>query len=239
MSGLIGEVAGRRVTVSVRRSPLARAVSLRVDPVRGVVLVLPPRARLGDAQGFLAAHQGWLARRLERLPTPLPLIAGASVPIGGRDLPIRHCPEARRGAWIEGDCLCVSGDADHLPRRVGDFLKAEARRRLVTRTHQLAARVERKPGRITLKDTVSRWGSCSSQGHIALSWRLVMAPDWVADYVVGHEVAHLVEMNHSSAFWAVVRSLGLDERAARAWLKSNGAQLHRYRVEGEGFPYQE
>ena len=99
---------------------------------------------------------------------------------------------------------------------------------LSAKAHELAARLDRKPGRITIKDTVSRWGSCSAQGDIALSWRLVMAPAFVAEYVVGHEVAHLREMNHSPAFWAIVRSLGVDHHGGRAWLKQHGAALHRY-----------
>ncbi|MBR9972599.1 M48 family metallopeptidase [Magnetospirillum sp. J10] len=206
-------------------------MSLRVDPVRGVVLVLPSRARLSDARIFLRTHRDWLIERLHRLPQSIALTPGATVPLLGQDHLIRHHPEARRGVWRQDGEIHVSGHIDHVPRRVVDFLKAEARRLMVAKAHELAARIDRKPSRISVKDTVSRWGSCSAQGAIALSWRLVMAPDWVATYVVGHEVAHLVELNHSPAFWAVVTSLGVDHHGARTWLKTNGAHLHRYQAE--------
>jgi hypothetical protein len=220
-----------QVAVTVRRSPLAKAMSLRVDPVRGIVLVLPSRARLSDAQVFLRTHRDWLAERLDRLPQSIALTPGCTVPLLGQDHPIRHRPDARRGVWLQDGEIHVSGHVDHVPRRVIDFLKAEARRVMLAKAHDLAARIDRKPSRISVKDTVSRWGSCSAQGAIALSWRLVMAPDWVATYVVGHEVAHLVELNHSPAFWTIVASLGVDHHGARAWLKTNGAHLHRYQAE--------
>lgn len=221
-------VAGRAVAVTVRRSPLARRISLRVDGVRGVVLVLPSRAALADAHRFVLAQHDWLAARLGVLPTAQRLTPGVVVPLWGTDHPIRHRPDARRGVWLEDGEIHVSGQEDHVSRRVGDFLRAEGRRVLVAKVHDLAARIGRKPARVTLKDTVSRWGSCSSQGVIALSWRLVMAPPAVADYVAGHEVAHLAELNHSPAFWAIVRSLGVDHHGGRAWLKAHGAALHRF-----------
>lgn len=225
---LIVDIDGRSVAVTVRRSPLARAVSLRVDAVRGIVLVLPSRTRLAEAERFLLAQRDWLAARLQALVPAQGLADGAVVPLFGAERRVRHRPDARRGVWLDGDEIHVSGQAEHVSRRVGDFLRTEARRVMVAKVHDLAARIDRKPGRVSLKDTVSRWGSCSAQGHIALSWRLVMAPPFVADYVVGHEVAHLVELNHSPAFWAIVRSLGVDHHGGRAWLKKHGAALHRF-----------
>lgn len=221
---------GTRISVTVRRSPLAKTMTLRVDAVRGIVLVLPPRASLAKARAFLLAHQDWLAQRVTRLPAPLRLESGQTVPLRGHDHMIRHVPTARRGVWVEDGAIHVSGQAEHVARRVGDFLKAEAKRQLGASLQQFSERLERKPARITIKDTVSRWGSCSSQGHIALSWRLILAPAWVSDYVVGHEAAHLVEMNHSPAFWAIVASLGVDHHGARAWLKRHGSALHRYQL---------
>ena len=231
MAGLdpvVLDINGLRAEVTVRRSALARSMSLRVDAVRGIVLVLPPRARQADALRFLYSHTDWLSERLQKLPQALALCDGARVPLLGRDHLIRHHPEARRGVWVEQDEIHVSGQADHVGRRVGDFLKAEAKRRMNAKVHDLAARIDRKPSRITVKDTVSRWGSCSAQGAIALSWRLVMAPEAVMEYVVGHEVAHLAELNHSPAFWAIVAGLGVDHHGGRRWLKAHGAHLHRY-----------
>jgi len=222
------EIDGRKVPVTLRRSPLAKRMSLRVDAVRGIVLVLPSRGRLADARNFLLSHGDWLSQRLSNLPARQNLGVGQVVPLLGADRLVRHRPDTRRGVWVEGNEIHVSGQEEHASRRVGDFLRAEARRLMVSKTHDLAARIGRKPSRVTVKDTVSRWGSCSAQGAIALSWRLVMAPPFVLDYVVGHEVAHLAELNHSPAFWAIVRSLGVDHHGGRAWLKAHGAFLHQY-----------
>jgi Predicted metal-dependent hydrolase len=222
------DLGGRCVDVTVKRSALARRVSLRVDPVRGPVLVLPAKARLADAERFLLAHRVWLAERLARLPGKVALADGARVPILGVPHVLRHRPDARRGVWIEDGALMVSGQPEHVGRRVADFLKSEARRLILPQARELAARVDRKPARISVKDTRSRWGSCSSGGDLAFSWRLVLAPEWVLSYVVAHEIAHLVEMNHSPAFWAVVEGLAGDTRAPRLWLKRHGAALHRF-----------
>ncbi|MGE4278981.1 MAG: M48 family metallopeptidase [Magnetospirillum sp.] len=223
------EADGRQVPVIVRRSPLARRMSLRVDAVRGIVLVLPMRGRLADARTFLLSHGEWLRQRLGKLPDRQNLGVGRHIPLLGVPHLVRHRPDARRGVWVENAEIHVSGQEEHASRRVGDFLRAQARRVMVDKVHTMAARLDRKVSRVTVKDTVSRWGSCSSQGAIALSWRLVMAPPFVLDYVVGHEVAHLVELNHSPAFWDIVRSLGVDHHGGRNWLKAHGASLHHYR----------
>lgn len=222
------QVDGRSFNVVVRRMAQARRMAIRVDAVRGVVLVLPVRASLAEGERFLHAHLDWLGQRLRALPGGRPLIAGATVPLLGLPHAIRHRPDARRGVWVEDGTIQVSGAHDHVGRRVGDFLKAEAKRVLVPKVQTMAARLDRSPARVTLKDTVSRWGSCSAQGVIALSWRLVMAPEWVADYVAAHEAAHLAEMNHSPRFWALVDRLGVDARRGRSWLKQHGGELHRY-----------
>lgn len=222
------DLGGRSVQVAVKRSALARRISLRIDPARGAVLMLPVKARLAEGERFLLAHRVWLAERLARLPGPVALADGATVPLLGVPHPVRHVPGARRGVWVEGGEILVSGLPEHVGRRTADFLKSEAKRLIAPRAQDMAARLGRKTGRITVKDTRSRWGSCSSSGDLAFSWRLVLAPEQILDYVVAHEVAHLVQMNHSPAFWAVVESLVGDHRPARRWLKINGAGLHRF-----------
>lgn len=234
MQDLAVQVGGRSLKVAIRRSAQARRMAIRVDQVRGVVLVLPARASLAEGERFLRAHLDWLAQRLSSLPRGRPLTDGASVPLLGRPHPIRHRPDARRGVWVEDGAIQVSGAPDHVGRRVGDFLKTEARRLLVPKVQAMALRLDRRPARITIKDTVSRWGSCSAQGVIALSWRLVMAPEWVGDYVAAHEAAHLAELNHSPQFWALVHGLGVDARQGRDWLKRHGGDLHAYGQGGEG-----
>ena len=226
--GIVLDLGGRSVTVAVRRSVRARRLSLKLDPALGPLLVLPPRARLAEAESFLLHHRVWLAERLARQPERIALVAGARLPLLGVEHEIRHAPEARRGVWAEDGILHVSGRAEHLPRRVTDFLKAEARRRIHALTFTLAARLGRTPARVTVRDTRSRWGSCSSRGDLSFSWRLVLAPETVLTYVVAHEVAHLAEMNHSAAFWRVVAELVGDPAPAKRWLTANGAKLHRY-----------
>lgn len=219
---------GRMVAVMVRRSARARRLALRLDPAIGPVVVLPERASLADAERFLLRYRQWLAERLIDLPARVALEPGAAVPILGIEHEIRHAPAARRGVWVEDGGLNVSGQVEHVPRRALDFLKAEAKRRIYPHAFELAARLGRTPCRVTVRDTRSRWGSCSSRGDLSFSWRLVMAPEEVLTYVVAHEVAHLVEMNHSPAFWRVVASLAGEAASARRWLKAHGARLHRY-----------
>ena len=224
------DLGGRSVNVTVRRSASARRLSLRLDPAVGPLLVLPAKTRLAEAEAFLLAHRVWLAERLARLPQRIQLVAGARLPLLGIDHEIRHAPEARRGVWAEAGVLHVSGRAEHVPRRVADFIKAEAKRRIYGLAFELAARLGRTPSRVTMRDTRSRWGSCSSRGDLSFSWRLALAPESVLTYVVAHEVAHLAEMNHSPAFWRLVEDLVGDPGAAKRWLKANGARLHCYEV---------
>ncbi|MBI5164073.1 MAG: M48 family metallopeptidase [Magnetospirillum sp.] len=215
--------------IAVRRSPRALRLSLKLDPALGtLVMVLPPRTSLAEAQRFAAEQRHWVAERLARVPARIPFAIGTHLPLAGSAHEIHHTPQARRGVWVEAGRINVSGHAEHLPRRLETWLKAEARRRILPLVHDLAARLGRPAGRVSVRDTRSRWGSCSSRGDLSFSWRLVLAPDWVLAYVVAHEVAHLAEHNHSPAFWRVVASLAGDPSPARRWLKTNGADLHRY-----------
>jgi predicted metal-dependent hydrolase len=223
------EVSGRALPIAVKRSGVARRMSLRVDPAAGgVVMVLPLGVSLAEAERFARRQHGWIAERLAALPGRMGFAPGVAVPILGIPHEIRPMPGARRGVWTEDGALLVSGAPEHLGRRVADFLVAEARRQVVPRAHALAGRIGRKVARISLRDTRSRWGSCTADGALAFSWRLVMAPEWVLDYVVAHEVAHLAELNHGPRFWQVVAELGGEARKARAWLKAHGPGLHRW-----------
>jgi predicted metal-dependent hydrolase len=214
--------------VEWRRSARARRVSLRIDPSDGAVVVtLPPRAGRAAGMALLLNHVDWVAGRLAALPDALPFVDGAEVPIGGVPHRIRHRPDARGGAWIEGEELHVAGAAEFIRRRVLDFLRLEARRRLSALVSHKAALVGRTPKRLTVKDTSTRWGSCTADGSLAFSWRLVMAPDFVQDYVAAHEVAHLRHMNHGPGFWALVADLTPHSDAAIAWLRREGPGLLR------------
>jgi hypothetical protein len=215
--------------VQWRRSPRARRVSLRIDPRAGAVVVtLPLRAGRRQGLDLLQTHAAWVMDRLSALPPAAPFQAGAMVPVGGRPHRIVHQPDARGVPRLEDGTLLVPGDAAHVARRVADFLRAEARRRITTLALAKAALVGRRVPRISIKDTRSRWGSCAPDGALSFSWRLVLAPPEVLDYVVAHEAAHLVHMNHGPRFWALCAKLTEHEAPARAWLSAHGARLLRY-----------
>lgn len=210
------------------RSARARRVSLRIDAVGGdVVLTLPPRASRKAGLDLLHAHAGWVLSRLEALAPALPFADGARVPIGGQEHVIRHAPDRRGVAFLEKGVLVVTGDVAFLPRRVARFLREEALRRITRAAGPHAEALDVRPRAIRLKDTRSRWGSCAPDRTLAFSWRLLLAPDWVLDYVVAHEVAHLREMNHSDRFWALCESRTPHRAAATAWLRHHGASLLR------------
>ncbi|WP_428486155.1 M48 family metallopeptidase [Rhodopila sp.] len=211
-----------------RRSSRARRVSLRIDPAGGAVIVtLPTRAPHKAGMALLMSHVDWVADRLAALPAAVRFADGASVPIGGLPHRISHVVNGRGAAWIADGALHVAGAPEFLSRRIRDFLHQEARRRLTEVTMAKASLVGVRPRRVTMKDTSSRWGSCAPDKSIALSWRLVMAPPFVQDYVVAHEVAHLRHMNHGRQFWALVEELTPHRHAAISWLKTEGTTLLR------------
>lgn len=214
--------------VEWRRSSRARRVSLRIDPTGGfVVVTLPTRATRKAGMALLMGHADWVSDRLAALPEAVAFTDGAMVPIGGVPHRIRHDPSARGVAFLLEQELHVTGAAEFLPRRVRDFLRREARRRLGGLAVAKAGLIAMVPKRVTMKDTTSRWGSCASDKSLALSWRLVMAPAFVQDYVVAHEVAHLRHMNHGPRFWALVDELTPHKKAAIPWLRTEGARLLR------------
>jgi predicted metal-dependent hydrolase len=216
--------------VAIRLSPRARRLTLRVDAAaRGVELVLPRRVAVEEGLRFVAAQRGWIAARLAALPPPVRLAEGVIVPVLGMPHRIRRelDPTAPSVAIGDGE-IRVRGEPAHLPRRVRDHLTALARREFASRSRALAAKLGRSVTRVGVRDPKSRWGSCSSSGALSFSWRLIFAPEPVIDYVVAHEVAHLVEMNHGPRFWRLVASLVPDSAAPRAWLKRHRLELLAY-----------
>ena len=219
--------------VRIRRHRQARRYTLRIDaPSREVVLTIPPRGSLKEAREFAQKHGPWIAVRLGRLPKAAPFARGVEVPLRG----VMHRIEHRSGrgtVWTEngGDAvqtLCVAGEAPHIDRRVADFLKREARRDLEAASRRYAATLGVAIKRVSVRDQSSRWGSCSNNGVLSFSWRLILAPPFVLDYLAAHEVAHLVELNHSPKFWRLLKRLNPDCERAKVWLDSYGAELHRY-----------
>ncbi len=219
---------GGPTRVEWRRSARARRVSLRIDPRGGaVVITLPQRAARHAGMALLMTHAAWISERLAQLPGAVVFADGAELPLHGTAHRIRHVPQSRGGVWVEGRDMFVSGEAAFLPRRVSDFLRAEARRSITLYVAEKAALAKVKAARITLKDTTSRWGSCAANGNLAFSWRLVMAPSFVQDYVTAHEVAHLRHMNHGPKFWALVDEITPYTEQAMSWLRTDGMRLLR------------
>ena len=176
---------------------------------------------------FARAQEGWLRETLAGMPTREGVGIGSVIPVEGRLL--RLVPGAGRGVRVEAEALLIPGDPAQAGVRAGAFLKAMARDRLVAASDRHAAAIGRQVTRVTLRDTRSRWGSCAADGALMYSWRLVMAPPAVLDYVAAHEVAHLLEMNHSARFWAVVERLYPGWQAQRKWLHAEGQALHGFR----------
>ena len=220
--------------VRLRRHRQARRYTLRIQAAaREVVLTMPPRGSLKEAKAFAQKHGGWIAARLRRLPEAAPFAHGSALPLRGVRHRIVHRPNARGTAWAETSpsgerLLCVAGDAPHLARRVGDFLKREVRRDVEVACRHYAAKVGANIKRVSVRDQTSRWGSCSTTGVLSFSWRLIFAPPFVLVYLAAHEVAHLVEMNHSPRFWRLLGRLCPAMARAKVWLDVHGADLHRY-----------
>lgn len=220
--------------VGLKRRATAQRLTLRVSTATGeVTLSMPARAELAAARRFALSHGGWIAARLAKRPSHVIFAPGNLVPL--HDVPHRivHWSSVRgtTRALLDGEgqpIIAVAGDAAHVARRVTDFLKAEARRELEAAVALHTQNLGLPARRLVLRDTTSRWGSCSSRGHLSFSWRLILAPPLVLDYLAAHEVAHLKEMNHSHRFWAVVHRLCPRTEEAEKWLKKNGSSLHRY-----------
>lgn len=231
---------GETHRVQIKRIATARRFTLRVRAAtRDAVLTMPPRGSLVRAKFFVDRHAAWIGARLARLPVPTPFGPGAAIPLRGVPHEISHRPEARGTVWIETSDemsslprICVAGEAPFVARRVQDYLIREARRELEAAVARHAGALGVKPSRLSLRDTASRWGSCSTSGALNFSWRLIMAPPFVLDYLAAHEVAHLKHMNHSDAFWATTESLFPDYRRAEAWLKAQGVGLMRFGRKG-------
>ena len=223
-------IDGRTVIVPVRRSARARRMILRMDAARGgPQLTLPVASSLAEARQFLDTHSGWLASRLARLPEARPFADGNTFPLRGEACRIVH----RGGRGLirlevapDGPRLIVPGEAAHLPRRLGDWLRGEARGDLQTAVSDHAATIGATFSALRIGDAKSRWGSCTRRGVLSFSWRLILTPPFVLDYLAAHEVAHLAEMNHGPAFWRLVARLDPDFENARAWLKIHGPGLH-------------
>lgn len=236
-------INGRIVPVTVRHNPRARRIIVHVDLAAGAVQVTAPSKKgLSKALLFAREQKDWIAKRLRDVPPPVPFRHGAHIFFHGREHMIRHVTTPRdmlghgpvwrvcstkTGGLPE---IRVSGDVSFVARRVKDWLKTQARLELNERALAYAEAMDVRPSRITVRDTTTRWGSCSPSRALSFSWRLVMAPPHVLDYVAAHEVAHLRHMNHGPRFWALLDAHVPHMEAAKRWLETNGPSLHRYGI---------
>lgn len=222
--------SGERPLKIVRRRSARRFILRLDDEDDAVILTLPRYASFAAALRFLEDNRGWIEQRLDELPPRVAFADGVEISILGVPYIICHRAESRgRGAaWLEPGTLCVAGDPRHLARRVTDFLRELTRHELGLRAHTMAASIGRRVQRISVRDTKTRWGSCAHDGALCFSWRLILAPAAVVDYVVAHEIAHLKHMNHGARFWRVVEDLAPGSGAQRSWLRRNRARLLRF-----------
>ena len=218
------------VEIQLRRSARARRMSLRVSRASGsVTLTLPHRVREATAMAFLSQHEDWLRKTLAARPVGVIAGIGSVVPVEA--CPVTLASGTGRVPSLQGDSLILPGDPGRAGVRAQAFLRAMARDRLAAACDRHAAILGRSYAALTLRDTHSRWGSCTANGRLMFNWRLIMAPPSVLDYVAAHEVAHLAEMNHGPDFWATVTRLFPGYEVQRRWLKTQGETLHRYRFE--------
>ena len=216
--------------IYLRRSAQAKRMSLRVSRLDGkVTLTVPPFVTDKEALGFAKEKEEWLRAHSETQPEVLFVEHDAALPIEGQIYRIND--GVGRRICIVGTDLIVPGKPETVGRRVQAYLRELARDRLASASDHYAAQLGRRYSRLTLRDTRSRWGSCTSDGALMYSWRLILAPPKILNYVAAHEVAHLEEMNHSKAFWDIVHDLYGAYQPARKWLHENGADLYRYRFD--------
>ena len=224
----IKEAIGMDIKVIPSRS--YNKLSLRIDTKERIpVLSVPKFCSRKRAINFVNENMDWILKSLQQIPEQKNFTDNEALSLFGQPITIRHCPLERGGVWLDGDILCVSGDREFLHRRVKDYIKQRAAKDFYTISQQLAQQIDCKLSGISIKDTKSRWGSCSSLNHINYSWRIALAPLETIHYLMAHEVAHLKHQDHSENFWNCVASLYPQWKIGRDWLKKNGKKLYIYR----------
>ncbi len=218
------------VEVSTRVSPRAKKITLKITGHNGVELVIPKNVSDKQAMHFLYSKQQWIIEKSKEIgiKSRTKFEEGAEIPIQGSVYKVEYGGSIRGKTRLEGDKLIVCGERGVLSKRVRAFLQELAKKEISARAEIEALKLGVKYSRITVRDTNSRWGSCSHKKNLSFSWRLIMAPRDVLEYVVAHEVAHIIEMNHSKNFWELVESIFPEHRSSRKWLKDNGVMLHTY-----------
>lgn len=215
--------------IKVKKSAIARKLTLRIDAKDRIpALTIPRFCTNKRAVEFVRSNQEWIFKHLDKLPEITFFKNGDQITLFGKSITIVHNPKARQGEVIKDNILYVSGDVAFLHRRVTDFIKKLAKKEFYEKSKIQAQIINRKLNGVFIKDTKSRWGSCSSIGNINYNWRLALAPEHVINYMVAHEVSHLKHQDHSNAFWKCVEKLCPTHKEGRAWLRSQGKDLYNY-----------
>ena len=214
--------------LTVRINRRAKRISLRVNARGEAVLTLPDESLRAEGLRFAAQKRGWLEKHRQSQPEGVPFAIGSRIPVRGDAHEIVQGRSARDPVTVADGVIAVAGSPAATGRLVQGWLLREAARDFEDAIAHHAGELDLPAPPFTLRDPKTRWGSCSSRKTLSLSWRLIMAPPEVLDYVAAHETVHLIEMNHSARFWALVKRLSPDFREHEAWLKQNGRSLHRY-----------
>ncbi len=219
---------GVRMPVRIKRSTRARRLIFRMDQTsEGGVLTIPSGAKKKEAVLFAQQNAAWLHEKIKDRPARQPFCDGYVLSLLGTPVTIRHAPEGRSGAQLDGSYLIISGRDEHVQRRVFDWLKGHTKAVITPRAELMADQLGRRIGKISVRNTRSRWGSCSHTGNLSFCWRLILTPNWVLNYVIAHEVSHLAHMNHGPAFWQTVEAFDVETDRARTWLNKNSARLQK------------
>jgi len=215
-------------TVKITQSARFKNMRLHIDKNGEVCLSMPKWTLKRTGLQFVRDNLEWIyATREKKVPSKR-FKDKDEITLLGQPVIITHIPTERCGCHLDGNRLIVSGDNHFIHRRVRDFIKKTTYRYVQEKAIQMAAQIGEKPRGITLKDISSRWGSCSSAKHLNFCWKLALAPNYVLDYIIAHEVSHLKEMNHSDKFWAVVGTLGVRRADAEIWLRKHGTDLQAW-----------
>ena len=215
--------------IKVVHSKRAKRLTLRIDEMERLpILTVPQRCSEKKALAFVEEHQDWITNMLAKLPKSKKIKDGSQISFFGQILTINHHPELRAGTYIEGTKIIVCGNKEFIHRRVIDFLKKQAHERLLELSKAKARLINCEINSVCIKETKSRWGSCSSKNNINYNWRITLAPAYVINYLISHEVSHLAHQDHSKEFWACVERLCPDYKDGRKWLKIKGKELYLY-----------
>lgn len=213
----------------IKRNRRAKRICLRYDPTGHTInLTLPRHARMSEGLSFLNQKSDWLITTLQEMPCKKQIKPGVIIPLFGERVRIKHDASLRCAWKLEKDVLTVSGKREHFERKVMEAIKKMAKKHISDLANYQSRRIGRNINRITVRDTRSRWGSCSSAGNLSFSWRLIFAPYEVFEYVVAHEVSHLRHMNHGARFWELCGFLCPNADIAKEWLRVHGKELYRF-----------